>query len=297
MASDPLPNVLFGYDGTENNDLALQWAVEEAALRGLDLLLAHSAYWPYPDGQADPTIGNVLERVGRNILAQGARRARELGATGGIHKRLMSGPVAEGLLHESDTAEVIVVGSHERHYVPVGSTALQLPARTHRPVFVVRRAAAVPKIVVGVDGSAGGAAALGFAFEEARLRDWSLRILYACWEPGVAAEPDLELFTDRPRLERVKRDFLERLVAPWYDRFPAVDVEAALSLDRPREALLEATEEAGLLVVGDRGVGGLDPLLLGATSSVMLHHARCTVAVVPRDARPEPPGTRRGSGS
>ncbi|TDB97071.1 universal stress protein [Actinomadura sp. 7K534] len=48
-----------------------------------------------------------------------------------------------------------------------------------------------------------------------------------------------------------------------------------------RQALLDAASDAGLLVLGDRGTGGVDPLLPGASSSAMLHHAPCTVAVVP----------------
>nr|WP_243718282.1 universal stress protein [Actinomadura sp. 7K534] len=44
---------------------------------------------------------------------------------------------------------------------------------------------------------------------------------------------------------------------------------------------MDAASDAGLLVLGDRGTGGVDPLLPGASSSAMLHHAPCTVAVVP----------------
>ena len=285
-ASAHRPNVLFGYDGTEENDLALRWAVEEARLRGLDLMICHCWHWPYPDGHVDDDVEAILMRVGRNMLEQGARRARELGAAGRVHKRLSSGSVPDALLHESGCAELIVVGSHERHRLPAGSTALQLPTRTRRPVIVVRRSAGPQGLVVaGVDGSVGGDAALGFAFQEAALRDWTLRVLYACWEPGIVDDSELELFADKGRLRQSRTALLERLVPPWRERYPDVDTRVSLLLERPREALLDATEEADLLVVGDRGVGGLDPLLLGATSSAMLHHAPCTIAVVPHAAQ------------
>jgi nucleotide-binding universal stress UspA family protein len=74
---------------------------------------------------------------------------------------------------------------------------------------------------------------------------------------------------------------LERALHVWQRRYPQVTVHGALRLERPREALLDAAADVDLLVVGDRGIGGLDPLLLGATSSAMLHHAPCTVAIVP----------------
>ncbi|MFI0411778.1 universal stress protein [Actinomadura sp. 3N508] len=191
-------------------------------------------------------------------------------------------PVTETLVHESDDAELIVVGSPERYRLPAGSAAVQLPAFTHRPVVVVRRAGEARGLVVaGVDGSAGADAVLGFAIEEAALRDCDLRVVHAAWEPGAVPEAELALFTDRNRLFRTRAEMLDGAVHAWTRRYPEVRVQVSLQLERPREALLEAAAGADLLVVGDRGTGGLDPLLLGATSSAMLHHAPCTVAVVP----------------
>ncbi|TYB45729.1 universal stress protein [Actinomadura chibensis] len=276
------PNVLLGYDGTDENDVALCWAVEEARLRGLDLTICHCWHWPYPEGHVDPGVQAILQRAGENLLREGARRARDLGAPGRVHTLLRREPVSETLVCESDDAELIVVGSHERHRLPAGSTAMQLPARTHRPVLAVRRSGERRGLVVaGVDGSAGADAALGFAIEEAALRECDLRVVYGAWEPGAVPDWELALFTDRSELFEVRAAKLEQAVRPWCHRYPKVRVETALLLERPREALLGAAAEADLLVVGDRGTGGLDPLLLGATSSAMLYHAACTVAIVP----------------
>lgn len=73
----------------------------------------------------------------------------------------------------------------------------------------------------------------------------------------------------------------EESLRVWRELYPKVSVRVSVLLERPRQALLGAAPGAALLVVGDRGAGGVDELLLGATSSTMLHHAPCTVAIVP----------------
>ncbi|TDC64744.1 universal stress protein [Actinomadura sp. GC306] len=275
------PNVLFGYDGTDENDPALAWAVEEARLRGLDLVMCYCWHWPYSSSHVDREIQTVLERAGENLLRRGADRARELGAPGEVRTLLRRGPVSEALVRESGDAELIVIGSHERRRVPLWSTAVELPARAHRPVVAVRGPAGAGPVVAGVDGSAGAAAALGFAAEEALLRDRDLHVVYGAWEPQAVPEAELRLFTDKERLVQVRTATVEDAVRPWRERHPKLGVRISVLPARPREALLEAAAGAALVVVGDRGTGGVDQLLLGATSSAMLHHAACTVAIVP----------------
>ncbi|WP_242894516.1 universal stress protein [Actinomadura litoris] len=284
------PNILFGYDGSRENDAALRWAVEEARARGLALVICHCWHWPYPPGHVDDGVEAIVRRAGERLLEQGVRRARDLGADA-VRGRLRREPVLQALVRESEDAELIVVGSHDCRRLPAGSTAMRLPAQARRPVVAVRHAAPSHGLVVaGVDGSAGGAAALRLAVEEAVLRGWPLRVVYGAWEPGTVPESELPLFGDRARLARTRAAMLERVAGPWRERHPDLDMRVSLVLERPREALLEAAQDADLLVVGDRGTGHLDPLLLGATSSAMLHHAPCTVAIVPQTGGPgEPP--------
>ncbi|MBA9002772.1 universal stress protein [Thermomonospora cellulosilytica] len=273
--------VLVGYDGTGESELAVRWAAEEAERRRLPLTVCHAWRWPYPISHIDHQGAAIIKRMGEHILRHGSRIAesRVPGIT--VRRRLTDGPASSALLHEADDG-LIVIGSHEQRRLPVGSSALQIPARAHTPVLVVRDGGSATdgRIVVGVDGSADADAALEFAFEEAALRGRRLDAVYGCWETASVADSDLALYADKAELERVCGARLERAVAPWLVKYPQVDARTRMIMDDPRKALLSAAEGAALIVVGARGTGGFRPLLLGATTVAMLQLAPCTMAVV-----------------
>ncbi|WP_279433013.1 universal stress protein, partial [Actinomadura bangladeshensis] len=157
-----MSDVVVGYDGSGESELALRWAVEEALLRRLPLTVCHAWRWPYPISHIDYEGVAIVRRMGEHLLDHGVAVARELAPGVAVRGRLRDGSAAPALLGVAGDAEVIVVGSRGAEEMPVGSVALRVPARADRPVVVVRSAA--PRdglVVVGVDGSSGGDAALG----------------------------------------------------------------------------------------------------------------------------------------
>ena len=58
------------------------------------------------------------------------------------------------------------------------------------------------------------------------------------------------------------------------------DVEFELIHEHEGMALIHASADADLLVVGSRGMGGFKGLLLGSTSTYCVHHAKVPVVVV-----------------
>jgi nucleotide-binding universal stress UspA family protein len=167
------------------------------------------------------------------------------------------------------------------------SSAFRLEAKPRVRTFFGRdREAAVGfsvvgRIVVGVDGSEESREALRWALEEAGLRSWSVRAVRA-WSdpylvlPGFAQPEDFqpEALRDRARAE------LASTVADVVGAERAVEIEEKIVEGPPARVLIDAAEDADLLVVGSRGLGGFTGLLLGSVSQHCVAHAPCPVLVV-----------------
>ncbi|CAI9407594.1 universal stress protein [Nocardioides sp. T2.26MG-1] len=149
-------------------------------------------------------------------------------------------------------------------------------------------------IVVGVDGSASASHAVAWAAAQAAAERRPLVLVHAGGTPAPAGTGWMEAAgVDRRRvcllLKEDARALLSEAAEPIRGAHPDVEIHEVVRLGDPRETLLEASAEAGLLVVGTRGLGPLRHLLLGSVSTAMVKHATCPVVVV----RPEA-GTRGG---
>jgi nucleotide-binding universal stress UspA family protein len=135
------------------------------------------------------------------------------------------------------------------------------------------------RIVVGVDESAGAAAALHWAVREAEVRDWSLTAVLA-WgfldqHHAIVGQP-----FDPSYGEADARAALDSIIAAAVGTARAATVEQKVVNDLAARALIDASDGADLLVVGARGLGRVRTVLLGSVSQQVLHHATCPVAVV-----------------
>jgi nucleotide-binding universal stress UspA family protein len=142
------------------------------------------------------------------------------------------------------------------------------------------------RIVVGVDGSAGSAAAFEWALQQAELTGSDLTAVlvysYELWwiDGGTDYEP--KIIEDKAREARRK---LIEFLAAWMPESAAVSVHPIVVEGHTTNALLEVAREADLLVVGSRGRGELAGLLLGSVSQRCAERASCPVVVVPSGAR------------
>jgi nucleotide-binding universal stress UspA family protein len=142
-------------------------------------------------------------------------------------------------------------------------------------------------IVVGVDGSEGGVAALEFAAGEAALRDVRLRIAAAWSVPVAAYGEDFAPLLDAETLDAFRaraQQLADEASATVKKLQPSLEVEALAAEGQPADVLLEQGADAELIVVGRRGLGGFKSLLLGSTSQQVVHYATCPVVVVNQPA-------------
>lgn len=139
------------------------------------------------------------------------------------------------------------------------------------------------RIVVGVDGSDNGAAALRWAIAEMRLRGdgGDVEALMAWHEPLAGGTVPTMVALDMEQLEASYRAHLDSVVGPVRESNPDVEIKAYLGRGSAAQVLLDAAEDADLLVVGSRGHGGFIGLLLGSVSHQVVSHAPCPVVVVP----------------
>ena len=260
-------HVLVGVDGSTPSLAAVDLAAREAALRGCPLLVVHVAASARPDQLLQATV----ERA--------AAVEPDVKVTGEV----LAGDAASALVEATDGAALAVVGHRGIGgfaELLLGSVSAKLTAHATCPVIVVRGQNRGDVVVVGVDGSAGGDAAVGFAFAEADRRGAEVLAIHAVTGPQFTGPSDALIY-DRRSEEARAVGLLYRAVADWHEEYPNLLVQRRVRWAPAAETLVKASTTAQLVVVGRRGHGGLLGSRLGSVGQALLHHAACPVAVVP----------------
>jgi nucleotide-binding universal stress UspA family protein len=248
------------------------------------------------------------------LSGTGRLRAEKVLDASRVETAVVAGYPAGVLVRESHQASLVVVGhparGKAREYV-TGSVAFAVTAHSACDVIVVPdQELVVPgpqhPVVVGHDGSGGA--------DRATRRAAAIAVEHGAPLVLVRALPRVEDWFGPPRgldalrgnpdgFRRLVRDALETIAADLRAGFPGLDVRGRVVDAHPVAALLEvaegAGEGAGLLVVGCRGLGGFERLLLGSVSRAVVHYARTPVRVVRPDivARAVPAGGFAQAGS
>jgi len=135
-------------------------------------------------------------------------------------------------------------------------------------------------VVVGVDGSAESVAALRWAARYATATGAPVRAMLAWHYPGAAGGPPIEKAPKavHDQTDAQMHETLDAAIAKAGQE--AAGVEKVTAYGHPAQVLIEASKEAGLLVVGRHGHGAFTGMLLGSVSIHCVTGAHCPVVVI-----------------
>ena len=147
-------------------------------------------------------------------------------------------------------------------------------------------------VVVGYDGSGNAALAVDWAADEAGRRGVGLHVVSAAHYAGMPYPVGLTPPVVPRSLEVLSDDLARKGRERAARRLPEERIEAHVVVGGPAAALVDASENAGLVVVGHRGHGAFASAMLGSVSIAVAEHAACPVVVVRGAMDPESQATR-----
>lgn len=282
--------IVVGVDGREGGRDALALAGLLQRSLGSELIAVHAYPDPFFVGYgADPEHDAILRDESEDLLSHELDEAKLQART------VVVGDTSVGrALHETAqwrAADLIIVGS-DRH----GPLGRVLPGNvTASTLHASPCAVAVPPhgyadtdhqihaIGVGYDGSPEAEIALQAAAETAKATSARVDVTYVevpvapitGWAPGASVTV---VEANRAMHEKAERAVAEAVAKIGDDAVGHTPAGLA------HTELAELSQHVDLLVLGSRGYGPLRRLLLGSTSSKLVHEAACPVIALPRGA-------------
>jgi nucleotide-binding universal stress UspA family protein len=290
--------VAVGYGGSEAAQTAVRWAAGYAAAAGLSLRVVHAWVWPVFTKNLGPVkgvAGSGLRHSAEAILAEGLElaRAAALEAAGaapsGVQRAVPDNeperpvPAVDGVMEAglpapvlrdaARDARLLVVGSRGLGAVlgqVAGSVCIDLAGSAPCPVMVIRRPRRrAHPVMVGIDASPRSPATVAEAIRLAEVLGAPLHLVHVDPLRGGARE-------ERGRHTRHHgQDLLARAIDEARGLAPALEVSGVLREGHAARELLDAADDADVLVLGTHNPAG-GP---GNTVSAVLHKARCNVLV------------------
>jgi len=279
--------IVVGIDGSAASRSAVRWGVRWAEALGGEVVAVHA-------------LGLLEHRQGlgvgadRRTLIESTWAAPLAGAACRHRVELRDGAALDVLLATAavERADLLVVGSRGTGGDPdraLGSTSLHVLQEAGLPVLVVPAGAHAPRLrrsLVGVDRSVPALAALGLAADVVAALGGSLTVLEVIeYVPPFPLGPDAagtgaaeEAAAARARLESAVSELRRRGLA----------VQVVVRSGDPAPTLLDVADDidADLVVLGTRGRGGPEELMLGSVARTVADQVRRPTLVLPAAAGP-----------
>ncbi|MGA1075576.1 MAG: universal stress protein [Ilumatobacteraceae bacterium] len=280
--------VVVGVDASPEAEHALQWA-RSVAGEGGRIVVVHA--WELPLVTGYDVVITIDPSEIERLSEQGLHELVERVADTRIEPVTRQGHAGRAIVAEADErdADLVVVGHRGsgRMSLMLGSTANYVLHHTARPVVVVRGDTPIParRVVVGVDDhdlddheQNASVRALRWAVSLPGVEE--VRVVHSWFLPALAVGMFATVATEMDTMDAGAREIVHRVLEAVGPVPEGVSVSAEPVRGTPGFALIEASRDADLIVVGSRGRGGFSGLLLGSTSAEVAAHAHCPVAVI-----------------
>jgi nucleotide-binding universal stress UspA family protein len=310
---------LVAVDGSDGSRSALRWGYDFAAATGDRLCVVRA--WEYSSMTVLPgqPLLRGADEVDALVAAElGSFVTEELGAGADqVDVRVERGPADFALLQTAKLigAETIIIGKRGLGAVAgrlLGSVSRRVAEHAPCPVVIVPPGAVSSHgpILVGLDGSANASAAVAWATRVAHATGTSIIAVHAYNRPpfrnaGYVVYPGFrenpEAFEAQPGGPSEVIDHLRDDARATVDRqcepivSAGVTVVTVIEANDPRGLIEQAAvdTDARMIVVGARGAGPMQSMLLGSVATYLTQHCERPVAIVPWH-RPDDTTTRPG---
>jgi nucleotide-binding universal stress UspA family protein len=284
-------NILIPLDGSPQANVALPLARTLARDLGASITLLRVVHWP-AEGDNNEATGAAFEML--------SRITEELGAAGvSVEAVVRHGEAAEEILEQcrAQHADLILMRTHGRaglERAVLGSVTQQVLKASHVPVMLLRAGgrhiSQIRTMLVPVDGSPGGAVALGAALRLAQSCGAGLKLLqvampistqfYVYNEYGGFASIDPAW--DEQALAAATT-YVNGLVKRLEGSKVQVEGQTTLTPDVAATIVDVAdNSSADLIVMSTQALTGPARALLGSVSDAVVRHARCPVLLLHR---------------
>ncbi len=271
-----------GFDGSGPSEAALAWTIQRARQEPAPIVLVHVAEGD--DGSMGKAYEDLTTRHGAALLSRKIDTLRRTHPELTVEGLALEGSVAWELAGAVEPADLLVVGTHKTGFLHgrvLGSRSVQIAAAAASSVAVIpevdlrfRRG-----VVAGIDRAETAAGVARVAADEAASRSDELSLMEA-------------VSSGAPSHDRTP---LAVAAVAAHDRHPALVVRSRTSTRPAAEALLDASRDKALLVLGP---GSLDPrrspigtvlhdVLLNLNATVIVARpAAASVPSIPGSLRP-----------
>ncbi|WIB34361.1 universal stress protein [Curtobacterium sp. MCSS17_005] len=284
--AEPQGRIVVGFDGSDEAAGALHATLRLA--ERLSSTVDVVTTWRWPITWSSPPIGSSWSPLhdAEEIRAQAnALISSPPSPPSAATTRTVEGGAAEALVDAARGAELLVVGTRGRggfRGLLLGSVSTACMQHAPCPVLIHRAQDPSDResrtIVVGVDGSHDSGEALRFAVTLARRLGYAIRTVTTWQWPSALNRkaPPFDHWSPEADARATASSALDAAADLFDDD---VQITSEMVEGPAAAVLLEASQDAAFLVLGNRGLGGFKGLLVGSVSQECAQHAACSVII------------------